>query len=182
MKNLCLLLILIPSLCFSQTFPQGSFAENRVDEATHDTIMRTYWQVMERSGLSRKLNTFYRISRINDNIYIDLKVIEAGRPFVVPRGAELKILLENGNILLFHNKSYQVSCAGCGARGFAGSSVQGAVLSFEVTDYNMRQLMHHYIARIGINTGDDYLEKRITVEHSEVFMSELRMVRDAAAW
>ena len=177
MKKLLLsFLIILPCLCDAQEYLAGQFAENRIDEATHDTIKRSYWQVLERRGFSRKLNTFYRISRINGNIFVDLKIIEGGSVFVVARNAALKLILENGDILILHNTAYQVSCKDCGARGYGGSGGQGVLLSFPVDKDDLRTLLRKNISGIGINTGEDYLEKKISVDHSELFMDELRFV------
>src|SRR5580704_1484647 len=102
-KTLLLLLILLPGLCGAQEYLRGQLAENRVDEVSHETIKRSYWQVLERAGFSRKLNAFYRISRINGDMFLDLKIIEGGEVFVVARNAELRLVLESGNILILHN-------------------------------------------------------------------------------
>jgi hypothetical protein len=177
MKKIILcLLILLPGLCHGQEYLRYELAENRVDEVTHDTIKRSYWQVLERGGLSRKLNTFYRISRINHKYFLDLKIIEGGDVFVVARNAELRLVLEDGNILLLHNQEYEVSCNGCGARGYNGSGAQGVMLSFAVSSADLHTLFRHYITNIGINTGEDYLEKKVNDVHSELFVDELRLV------
>ena len=175
-KLFLLLLIFLPGLCDAQEYLSDQLAENRIDEAAHDTIKRSYWQVMERASFSRKLNTFYRISSINGKIFLDLKIIEGGTVFVVARNAELKLVLENGTILILHNSAYQVSCKGCGARGYGGSGAQGVMLSFPINNSDLRTLLHNYIAEIGINTGEDYLEKKVNATHSELFIDELKLV------
>ncbi len=174
-KIFLLLFILLPGICNAQEYLSNKLAENRIDEATNDTIKRTYWQVLERGGISRKLNTFYRISNINNHLFIDLKIIEGGSAFVVARNAELRIVLENSKILILYNTVYQVSCPGCGARGYGGSGAQGVMLSFPVDNSTVRELLRNYIAKVGINTGEDYLEKKVNETHSELFIDELKL-------
>lgn len=176
MKRLLLLLLLLPGICEAQEYLSGKLAENRIDEATHDTIKRTYWQVLERGGFSRKLNSFYRISRINNDICLDLKIIEGGTVFVVARNAGLKLLLENGNILILHNSEYKISCTGCGSRGYGGSAAQGVLLSFTLSTADLKILQRYYVTAIGINTGEDYLEKKVNETHSELLMDEIKLV------
>ena len=175
-KMFLLLFISLSGVCNAQEYLRYQFAENRIDEASHDTIKRTYWQVFERAGLSRKLNTFYRISDINGSRSLDLKIIEGGSTFVVARNAELRIVLGNGNILILHNSVYKVSCPGCGARGYGGSAAQGVMLSFLLDNSAIHTLQRNYVAKIGINTGEDYLEKKVNSYHSELFMDELELV------
>jgi len=172
-KLLLLLLILLPCLCNGQEYLAGHFAENRIDEEAHDTIKRTYWQVMERAGLGKKLKTYYRMSRINGKMFIDVKVIEGNGVFVVARDAELKLVLETGSIVTLHNTEYKVSCKGCGARGNGESSSQGVMLTFPIDFYDIRTLLRNYVVKIGVNSGEDYMEKWVNQTHSQLFMDEL---------
>ena len=178
-KILLFLFILLPGMCGAQEYRAGELSENRIDESAHDTIRRSNWQVLERGGITKKLNTFYRISRINGKFFLDLKIIEGGDIFVVARNAELKLMLENGNILILYNSAYQVSCIGCGDVGFAGGGAQGATLLFPLADADIHTVLQYYVAKIGINTGGNYMQKTVNEKHSELFVDELKLVMKA---
>jgi hypothetical protein len=176
MKKMLLLLILLPGLSKAQGEFSDKLATDVIDEATHYAVKRTYWQVFERGNLRKNINTFYRISSIDGELYLDLKVMHGGDVFVVPRNGELELRLENGNILTLYNAEYTASSTGAGARGWAGSSAAGATLSYRISDKDVKTLLHNYVDRIRIYTGDTYYEKRIPEYRSERFMDEVGLV------
>ncbi len=171
-----MLLIVLPCYCMAQDHMVGKLSEFRVDDETKDTIIRSYWQVLERSSMVHKLNTFYRISRINGDMFIDLKAVEGGELFVVPRGALVKLLLENGDVIVLRNEKYTVSCPGCGDRGYWGGQAHGVQLRFPLPDDDIRLMLRYHIMAIVVGSSDDYLEKRVSQSHADIFMSELRHV------
>lgn len=176
-KNLLLgALFLLPYLSNAQEQYVDMLATDVVDETTHDIIKSSYWQVLERGSFSRNLNTFYRISSVNGKFYLDLKVIHGGDIFVVPRNGELMLWLENGDIVTLYNTAYKTTSIGAGARKWAGSGAEGMTVTYRITENDIKQLLHNYIARIKFCTGDGYVEKRITEYHSEVFMDEVALV------
>ncbi len=178
MNKLLLLgsLVLLPCLSLAQEQYSDVLATDIVDEVTHDVIKSSYWQVLERGSFSRNLNTFYRISSVNGKFYLQLKVIHGGDIFVVPRNGELKFWLENGDIVTLYNSEYKTTSVGAGARKWAGSGAEGAMLTYLLTDDDIKQFLHNYIFRLQFHTGEGYVEKRITEYHSELFMDEIALV------
>ena len=176
MKKLLLLFLLLPFLSNAQSQFSDRLATDVIDETTHDVVKRSFWQVFERGNFRKNINTFYRISSINGNYYLELKVIHGGDVFVVPRNGEFKLRLENGDQITLYNSEYKVTNRGAGARGWAGNDAQGVYLTFPITNKDMITLLHNYVDRIRLYTVDGYMEKRIPEYHSELFMDEVALV------
>ena len=176
MKKLLLLLVILPYLSKAQSEFSDRLATDATNEHTHDVIKRSYWQVLERGNLRKNINTFYRISSVNGAYYLDLKVIHGGDFFVVPRNGELKLRLENGNVITLYNSEYKTTSIGEGARGWAGSGAEGVMLSYLINDNDIKELLHNYVDRIRLYSGDGYIEKSISEHRSELFMDEVSLV------
>ena len=176
MKNLLLLLVILPCCCMAQSEYSDRLGINETDAVTHKAIKSTFWQVFERGSLHKNLNTFYRISSINGAYYLDLKVIHGGDIFVVPRNGEFWLLLDDGSIVKLYNTEYKTTSIGDGARRWAGSGAEGVTLSFPITGNDMKKLLHNYVERIRLYTGDGFLERRINENRSELFMDEVALV------
>ena len=164
--------------CFSKAQERytGRLDVNEIEGPAHTAVKRSSWQVLERGDLRKNVNTFFRFSSINGTCYLDLKVIHGGDFFIVPRNGELKFRLENGNSVTLYSTKYTATTIGDGARAWGGSGAEGATLSYTLTTDDIKQLLHDYVDRIRIYTGEWYVEKRITEYHSEVFMDELALV------
>src|SRR5258708_2866566 len=112
MRKILLAFFLFPVLCSAQKY------RNDVLEISQDTIKCSYWQVLQRCTARNPMTTFFRIANINDNYYLQLKVMLGGMSFVVPRSAELELEFNNDQYITLFNSEYQKSCRGCGARKF----------------------------------------------------------------
>lgn len=180
MKRFLLLFLLLPVLCHAQENFAGKLAEERYDDYTHDTVRRSYWQVLERSSPRNHLTTLFRISAIGGAYYVDLKVRERNdQPFVIARNAELKLKLENGEILTLYNLQYAHTCPGCGSWDITKSSALGVLLSFRIYPDELRKLQYSYIDQLRLFRADRFFQCVVSGEHSEMFMDELKLVLDA---
>ena len=175
--------LLLPALLFLAPmggFAQGQFwdrlAQDYVDESTHDVVKSSYWQVFERGSLHRTMNTFYRVASINGKLFLELKIIQGGDVFVVPRNGEFKLLLEDGKIVTLYNTEYKTTTKGDGARHWAGSGAEGLMLSFPLTRDDASAIVHSYVKRIRLYTGEGFVERRITDTHAELFKDEMSLV------
>ena len=178
MKRLLLpaLLFLLPIAGVAQGQFWDRLSQDYTDDSTHDVIKCSYWQVFERGNLHRTMNTFYRISSINSKLYLELKIIQGGDVFVVPRNGLFQLLLDDGNVITLHSTEYRTTAKGDGARRWAGSGAEGMLLSFPISSDDAKMMLHSYVARIRLYTGEDFVERRITDTHSELFRDEMRLV------
>ncbi len=176
MRKILLLFTFLPSFCLAQGQFYDRLATDEIDNETKQSVKRSYWQVFERGNLHRTMNTFYRISSIDGSFFLDLKVIQGGDVFVVPRNGEFELLLESGSILTLHNTVYKASSVGDGARRWAGSNAEGIMLTFPLSKKDMEQLMHDYVASIRLYTGEGFVQRKITATHSELFSDEISLL------
>ena len=178
MKRLLLpaLLFLLPAVGRAQGQFWDRLSLDYTDESTHDVIKCSYWQVFERGNLHRTMNTFYRISSINGQLFLDLKIIQGGDVFVVARNGVFQLLLDNNEVITLHNTEFKTTTKGDGARRWAGSGAEGTFLSFPVNPDDAKMLVHNYVDRIRLYMGDDFVERRITDTHSELFRDEVQLL------
>jgi len=176
MRKLLLVFILFPCFCFGQGQFYDRLATDEVDKDTRQSIKRSYWQVFERGNLHRTMNTFYRVCYINGAFYLDLKVMQGGDVFVVPRNGDFELILENGDVVTLHNTVYKATGKGDGARRWAGSSAEGIFLTFPLSSDDMQLLLHYYVASIRLYTGEGFVQRRITNVHSELFRDEISLL------
>ena len=164
MKSLLLLFGLLPMICFSQ-----KIAEKKVDEFTKSSIMRTSWETLTKiDGMSMKgLTSYIRFSKINDIIYIDLKVMD-GSVLSVPDGNKIMLMLQNDSIVTIKNSHYEVACMGCGAIGLSGSSAYGIQLNNPITDKEFEIFKSKQIKKIRIYFRDGYLEDEVKEKHAKI--------------
>jgi hypothetical protein len=178
MKRLLLpaLMLLLPVFSMAQGQFWDRLSQDYVDDSTHDVVKCSYWQVLERGNLHRTMNTFYRISSINGNLYLDLKIIQGGDVFVVPRNGKFQLLLEDDNVVTLSNTEFKTTSKGAGARRWAGSGAEGIMLSFPISRDDAKLMVQNHVDRIRLYSVDGFVERRITDTHSELFRDEMRLV------
>ena len=176
MKKILLIVFLIPFICQAQSYREEYLCENRIDEYTHDSIMRTNWFVLARGVIGDQFNLFFRISSINGEYFLDLKAMDAGYLIVVARNAPLDLLLEGDIKIRLYNSSYQASCTGCGARGYNGSDAHGITLSYPVPKADMEKLQYYYLDKVKLYCANGYWLKKVNDNNSELFMSQVNLI------
>ena len=182
MRKILLILLLFPLYCSAQVDLKSEYLqEDRIDESTHDTIKRTFWMVLEHANLSRHLNTFFRISYISGQYFLDLKIMEGGDSFVVAKNAEFKLKLERDIVVTLYNEDYQKSCIGCGAKGNWGNGAQGVTLSFRMYDFDLSMLMNYYVEKVRLYCEDGFLERKVNDQHSELLMDQIYLVYNSVS-
>ena len=180
MKKILLSFFLFPSLCYAQGQFYDRLAIDEVNKETKESIKRSYWQVFERGNLHRTMNTFYRLSCVNNSFYLDLKVMQGGDAFVVPRSGKFELLLESGDIVTLNSTAFKASSKGDGSRHWAGSSAEGMTLTFPVSDDDMKLLLHDYVASIRLYSYEGFVQRKITYNHSELFRDEVSLIYHAS--
>jgi len=149
-------------------------------EVSEDTIKSSYWQTLRRATARNPLTAFYKISNINNNYFLELKVTLGGPSFVVARSAELELEFNDGKYITLFNTEYKKSCLACGTRKFEGNDMQGVTLSFPISKENMDALLHKYLYHFRLHLNHDLPGATLTDNRSEDFMDVLWMVYTAS--
>lgn len=141
--------------------------EDYIDEFTGDTITRTSWEtlIFDSSYVS-----YFRISRINNNEYFDLKLmfsVNGGKVFSIDKDQKIMFKLENGNFVKIPNSKYEITCNGCGAKGISGANAQGIKVSYPMINDQFNNLKNNLILKIRIYTTDGYIEFEPKKKHAK---------------
>jgi len=155
MKKIAFLTIIISVLLANNLFGQ-KLKENEVDEFTNNTVKRTTWESLNQS---MKFTAYFRISKINDNYYFDLKLmLGTGPVFSIAKDQELMFKLTGGEVVKLKNLEYAITCRGCGAIGLMGSDAQGIQVSYPINSEEVEKLSEIAIEKLRIYTSDGYVE------------------------
>ncbi|MDJ1505206.1 hypothetical protein [Xanthocytophaga agilis] len=156
------------SLAFSQTLE-----ENKVDEFTNNKVKRTSWEAL---NMTMKFTTYFRISRINDQDYFDLKMMKGAGVFSIDKDQEIMFKLSNGEFVKLPNLRYTVTCTGCGAKGLAGSTGQGIEVSYPINKEQFEQLKNNIVVRDRIYTTDGYVEDDTKEKNAKKISEALKLI------
>ena len=165
------LLTIILLIGFSIQVKGQKLVENKVDEFTGNQIKRTSW-VTTSIGYSR---TNFGISKINNNFYLNLKMLKGG-VFSIAKGANIMFKLTNEEIITLSNNNYEITCTGCGAIGFVGSAAQGINTSYDITTEQLTKLKNIGIKKIRIYTSDGYLEDDLKSKHDRKIKKAISLI------
>ena len=150
--------------------------ENKFDEFTKHRIARTSWET-----LSNKFNGTMcaktRINKIDNDLSLELKFIKYGASPSMHKGDSIMFKLENDSIVSLALPETTLSCKGCGATGFVGSTGPGLDLTFPITPDKIPSLANHKIIKVRIYLSDGYSEESITNSDSNVIQKELGLMK-----
>jgi hypothetical protein len=167
------ILHLVIVLIFIQKAFCQTIVENKKDEFTGNSIIRTSWETIQSNF---HFTGYFRISRINDHIYFDLKMIlGSGGVFAINKDDQLMFKLENDSIITLYNLEYALTCSGCGAISLAGSSAQGIKTSYSLSEQNVEELKKFKIVKWRIYTTNGYVEDEIKEKKQELIRNALIM-------
>lgn len=172
LKIMMLFISFTTSLTLAQTLE-----ENKVDEFTNDSVKRTSWETLNKT---MSFTAFYRISRVNDNNFLELKLmINEGtklKTFSIGKEQEIMFKLENGEVVKLANLEYAITCTGCGARGFGGSTGQGIQVTYLMGKEEFDKLKNNAVVKVRIYTSDGYVEETIKEKNSKKIPIMLKLV------
>ncbi len=146
--------------------------EDQIDEFTKDIIKRTSW---EKLAMDSKIMAYFRISKINDNLYFDVKIGD-GSVFSIEKGQDLMFKSMNGDILKIQNTEYKLTCTGCAAIGVMGSSGQGIMTSYLLEKEIAAKLKNEKIEKIRIYTSKEYFEIDLNTKNSMKINKSLNLL------
>ncbi len=161
-------LISISSLSVGQVLK-----ENKVDDFTNNTIKRTSWESI---NMTMQFAAFFRISKINDNTFFDLKMLKGKSVFSIDEGQELMLTMSNQDIVKLPNLEYTVTCLGCGAKGLVGSKCQGINVSYPLTNEQIEVLKTYTGKKLRIYTNDGYVENDMKIQNYKKIQTALVLI------
>lgn len=136
----------------------------------------TEWEVLCRSTIRKPMTVFYRFVAIDSQFYMELKVTEHSRHFVMARGAECKFLLYNHESVTLYSPSFLSSCRGCGARRNDGSGAEGIFLKMPISEDDIFRLVRSFAVKFRIYLGDGYVDKEINEAHGDILAHQARLI------
>lgn len=167
MKKL-LILLLLPALCRGQ-----KIAENKIDEFTKHHVVRTEWELLDRSD---GFYTHVRISNIDNSIFLNLRWIHNGEVGAVTEGTRIMLKMANDSIITLQTLKSVVSCRGCGAVGFAGSTGYGYDLACALSAEELAALSSLTIKKIRIYLSEGYEEHEIKEKNSQAIKNQILLI------
>lgn len=169
MKTL-LMLSLFPCVCFGQ-----KIAENKVDDFTHHKVVRTSWEPLVRKFGGHTI-IMTRISQIDENKFLDVRIMRDTGPFAIKEKGELMLKTEMDSIITLLLLKTELSCTGCGAVGATGSGLAGMNISFPLTDSEAKYLTVHPTRKIRIYFFDGYWEEEVKEKSATMLINELHLI------
>lgn len=160
-------------ICLSFQILGQELVENKIDDFTNNTVKRTSWETI---NMTMKFTAYFRISKINDNFYFDLKMMIGTGVFSIGEGQEIMFKLSDGEIIKLPNLEYAITCTGCGAKGFSGSQAQGIKVSYGITPEQIKKLKNNLAIKIRIYTNDGYVENDLKSKYYKKVQKAISLV------
>lgn len=151
--------------------------EKKIDEFTKSSIIRTSWETLTRGTMKDPLQSYARISRINNSTILDLKLM-AGSVISIEKDARIMLKLENDSVVTLLYPKYQISCTGCGAVGFVGSAAQGLFLQIPLTSDIVALLLNLRVAKIRVYLNGGYVENEVKEKFGDTFKKQLELIKN----
>lgn len=176
MKKIILLMLLIPCFCFGQ-----KIEENKYDEFTDNSVMRTSWEDLctENHVLKSSFNMFYRISRINDHYYFDVK-LGLDNVFSISDKDMLMLKLENDFIIKLENTKYKISEKGGAFTGKFSQQYmapkQGVYIHYMISKEQLDLISKYSLTKIRVYTTDGYYEKDVKMKNYNKFKKSIGLI------
>lgn len=157
-----------------QSIAAQKIAENKVDEFTKNTVKRTSWEAIQRTST---LTAYCRVSKINDVVYLELRCMLGGYVFAIDKGDKLMLMTDTDSVITLLNGKYEISCKGCGSINITGSALQGAELSYLVSNDEFNFLLNNRVKKLRLYTTKGYVEAELKDKFSETLMKEFALIK-----
>ena len=150
--------------------------EDKVDEFTKQTIKRTSWEKFVGGGGMTVLSTNLRVSKVDAAFWIELKMMHSNSVYSIPTDGEFMFKLNTGDVVTLHNHQFEITCSGCGAVGFVGSTGMGMHTHYAITLEEIQKLNSAPIEKVRIYTSDGYIEREVSLKESARVQKALALV------
>jgi hypothetical protein len=165
--SICLIVISNLNLCGQ------SLEVDEVDEFTKNRVKKTTYETLH---TSMKFSAFCRISNINGSEFFELKMMIGAKVFSINKDQELMLKLDNEEIITIKNLEYAITCTGCGAKGFGGSTGQGIKTSYFLSKEQHEKLKTNKVVKLRIYTSDGYVEGEVKEKNYLFLKNALSLV------
>ncbi|HTC00882.1 MAG TPA: hypothetical protein VK705_09385 [Ferruginibacter sp.] len=165
------ILLLSPIFSYSQ-----KIAENKIDDFTKTSVIRTTWDNLYKGGLSNPFWISIRVSKLNSSYWIDIKTMNDNKVQSIQEGGKFLLMLTNDSIIELNNNKYVISCIGCGATGFIGSGGEGIETSFLLNDSLKGILQKIPLKKIRLYFTDGYVEGELKNKQTELILKDIYAV------
>jgi hypothetical protein len=147
--------------CFGQTLEK-----DEVDEFTGRKVKHTSVEVLTKN---MRFSLFYRIMSEDNKKVVNIKMMIGAKVFSIAEGDEIMFKMAGGQVVTLPCLAFVVTCTGCGARGFGGSTGQGINAQYFLSRENFELLRTNDLEKIRVYTSLGYAEADIAKGNAETF-------------
>jgi hypothetical protein len=156
-KTLGLIFLLVFSL---SSLNAQKLTEDKMDEFTKVWIKRTSWAALTKDPSSmRPYRSAFRICKVNDRVYLQLKMMLNNSVYSIKEGSPLMFLLEGGDVVTINSNEYAITNYGDGAEGSGGSDNLGTNTTYDLSNEVIEKLLKGKITKIRIYTSEFFVEQ-----------------------
>lgn len=166
------IIIISAFILFTNDLISQEIVEDKIDEFTNNSVKRTSW---EKLVWEMDLTVYYRISKINEIVLIELKASNRS-VFSIAKDQELMLKLVNGEIIKLLNVEYVLTCTGCGAIGLNGSGAEGIHATYMLDKETIDKIKVSQIEKIRIYTSKGYFEKELKEKFAKSIISSISLI------
>ena len=166
-----ILLMLFTLFTISGTAQKVS--EDYVDEFTKNHIKRTDWETLT---FEMKAVTHYQLCKIDNQYFIQLKIMLGDVFFSINKDDELMLKLANDEIVTLKNIKYTTTCVGCGSTGFNGSQSQGICVAYNIDNEQYLLLKQNSVSKIRIYTSKGFIDLEIKNKKADILQKVLKLI------
>lgn len=149
-------------ICFFLAFDLTAqkLVEDKIDEFTKSVIKKTEWCAFtKKNGSARPYRSEFRISKINNEVIFELKMMLNDKVYSIKEGDEIMFLMADKSVVTIKNLKYVITTQGEGAVGYGGSANLGTHTMYLIDTEAIKQLKEGQITKIRINTSIGYVEQ-----------------------
>lgn len=148
--------------------------QNEIDEFTKKVIKRTSWEPMWRTMGS---SVFFRTSNLDDIYVLSLRMMLGGSIFSIQQSEKLMLKMDDDSVIILNCAQYALTCKGCGAIGFGGSTGEGLQAEYPIDKDQLDYLFNHKVKKIRIYTSKGFIEESVNEKRSESFLNLIKLVQ-----
>lgn len=98
--------------------------------------------------------------------------------FAIDEGDLLMLKLDNGDVVKLECPEYTTTCAGCGSKGFLGSSAQGINVFYPLYKEDVEMILASRVDKVRVHTSDGYLDDTVKDDGAKKLQKALRLLLD----
>lgn len=134
--------------------------EDKMDEFTKVWIKRTSWAALTKNpGSAKAYRSAFRICKINDKVFLDLKMMLGDKVYSINEGDPIMFLFESGEVVKIYSNEFAITSIGAGAEGYGGSSELGTNTTYDLSPEVIEKIQNGKIKKIRIYISDSYIEQ-----------------------